>query len=735
MHSTDNTFFKPGRRDFIKKSGLATLGLVIGIDSTARAFNITRLTEPATPFEVSPFILIDIHNNITIVNPRNDMGQGTIHSVPAMIAEELEVMLDQVTIIQSDGKTKYGPQTSGGSSSIRTLWLPLRKAGAATKEMLISAAARRWAVPASACYASGGKIFKKGSDVSLTYGQLAEEASQLEVPGSPVLKARGDFRIIGKDLKRAEIPARVTGKAVYGIDVEVPGMVYAAILHSPMIFGKVVTIDDSAALKIAGVIRVIRCERKMIHRDTDSVAVIASSWWAASKGKEALKVQWDHAGLAEKLHTDTYFEQCHAQVKTDGINHHETGDFKRKFDSATSKLEVTYETPFLAHVPLEPENTTAHVRQDGSVEIWAPIQGPGETLPDVARYLNIAPEKVKIHPVLMGGSYGRKAYIDFVKEACFLSSKLNVPVKVLWTREDDVTQGPYRPGMLSHMQGFTEDGKITGFHHHIIGESILRQVFKGLADNEADPWMGEALGEGNVKYLFKTDKVSWTNVKTEIPIMWWRAVNASNLGWGQECFMDELAHLAGKDPLAARLELLEDERYIKVLKTLAEKSDYYTPSPPGTGKGIAIFRSFGTICACCITVSVRDKAITIDKAVSVVDCGMYVSADTVKAQTEGNIVMGLSAAIKGGIVFKNGICQQSNYHNYHIMRMPEMPAVSVHIMENDEAPGGVGEPGLPPVAPALGNAIFAATGIRIRKLPLTPPSSLYFVVGGNFSRD
>jgi isoquinoline 1-oxidoreductase beta subunit len=636
-----------------------------------------------------------------------------------MIAEELEVSLAQIKIIQSDGKSKYGSQTAGGSSSISRLWLPLRKAGAATKEMLIKAAARRWGIPENQCYASEAKVFKKGSDLSFTYGQLVEEASRFAVPGDPVLKDPADFKIIGKDHKRAEIPARVTGKAIYGIDVEVEGMVYASILHSPMIFGKVISIDDGEVMKIPGVLHVVKCERKMIHRDTESVAVIASNWWAANKGRNALKVQWDNSGLDEVLDTDVYFQQCYGRVKAEGINHHEKGDFSRKFEAAKSKLELTYETPFLSHVPLEPENTTAHVKQDGTVEIWAPIQGPGETLPDVAKYLDIPSERIKIHPVLMGGSYGRKAYIDFVKEACFLSGKLKVPVKVLWTREDDITQGPYRPGMVSHMQGFVQDGNITGFHHHIIGESILRQVFKGLGEDEADPWMGEALGPDNIKYQFKTaTKVSWTNVKTEIPIMWWRSVNASNLAWGQECFMDELAHLAGKDPVTARLELLGDERFTKVLNTLAEKSNYYEKTQPGTGKGVALFRSFGTICACCVTVSTFKAGVKIDKVVSVVDCGMYVSADTVKAQTEGNIVMGLSAAIKGGIIFKRGICQQSNYNNYHVLRLNEMPAVEVFIMKNNEAPGGVGEPGLPPVAPALGNAIFAATGIRLRNLPV-----------------
>jgi isoquinoline 1-oxidoreductase beta subunit len=710
---------KTGRRSFIKTSGLASLGLIIGLDSKANPFNISDMNSSATDFEINPFVLIDTDNNITIVNPRNDMGQGTIHSVPAMIAEELEVELSHVKIIQSDGKSKYGSQTSGGSSSIRTLWLPLRKAGAATKEMLIKAAANKWGIPEHQCYASNAKVFQKNGTFSFTYGQLVESASKLTVPASPVLKDPKDFKILGKKNKRLDIPDRVTGKAIYGLDVDVPGMVYASILHSPMIFGKIISIDDSATVKIPGVLDVLKCERKMIHRDTESVAVIASNWWAAYKGRNALIVQWDNSGLEKTLHTDEYFARCQAATKSEGVNYEEAGDFKRKFEAAKSKLELTYQTPFLSHVPVEPENATAHVKEDGSMEIWAPIQGPGETLPDVANYLGIPVEKIKIHAMLMGGSFGRKAYIDFVKEACFLSNKLKKPVKVIWTREDDITQGPYRPGMLSHMQGFVDEGKIAGFHHHVIGESILGQVFKGLADDEADPWIGEESSVHNNKYQFsKAGKISWTNIKTEIPIMWWRSVNASNLGWGQECFIDELAHLAGKDPLEARLEILKDERFRKLLNTLAEKSAYHQKLPPGSGRGIGVMRSFGSICGCCITVSKTGSGVKIDKVVSVMDCGMYVDADTVKGQMEGNVIMGLSAAIKKGITFANGKCDQSNYTNYHVMRINETPEIDTFIMENGEAPGGVGEPGLPPVAPALGNAIFAATGLRIRNLPI-----------------
>ena len=540
----------------------------------------------------------------------------------------------------------------------------------------------------------------------------------MEIPKEPKLKDPRDFKIIGKYNKRLDVPERVTGKAVYGLDVDVPGMVYAAIVHSPMIHGKVASIDDSDTKKVKGVLQVIKTERTMPHRTSEAVAVVATNWWAALKGKRALKVNWDNGNYAKTVDTASYFAATYEAAKKEGVNFEEKGDFAVKYANAKDKLESHYETPFLAHAPIEPENAVVHVKDDGNVEIWAPIQGPDWALRDVCGYLKVKPEQVKINVTLLGGAFGRKAYHDFLLEACHISKELKKPVKVIWTREDDITQGPYRPGMLSHMQGFVEDGKITGFHHHAIGESIVGQVFKGLKDDEADPWLSEEISTGNNKYQFGTaSKVSWTNVKTDIPVVWWRSVYASNFGWGQECFVDELAHLAKKDPLKARLEILPDERFKKVLETLAEKANWNEKLPQGSGKGIAVFKSFGSISACCITVSKKDSGVKIDKVVSVIDCGYYVNPDNVKAQTEGNIVMGITAAIKDGITFTNGICDQSNYHQFNVMRINEAPPMEIHIVDSGAVPGGVGEPGLPPIAPALGNAIFAATGKRLRKLP------------------
>ncbi|MDX2067563.1 MAG: molybdopterin cofactor-binding domain-containing protein [Haliscomenobacter sp.] len=706
------------RREFLRLSSLSGLGLMLGVSSFAKNASIVKLTEEALQLEINPFIIIDNLGNITLVNPRPDMGQGSTQAVPSLLAEELEVSLEKVKLIQSDGKSKYGSQTSGGSSSVRELWEPLRKAGAAAKEMLTETAAKRWGISIDKCYAEDGRIHQKGSDKSFSYGDLADEASKLPIPKNPKLKDPKDFKIIGKTKPRLDVPDRVTGKAVFGMDVDVPGMVYAAILHAPAIHGKIVSIDDAAAKKIPGVIKVMKAERPMPHRKSEAVAVIATNWWAALKAKKALNVTWDNSGL-DKMTTDSYFAKSYEAAKAEGINYEEKGDIDQALAHAEKTLEAVYETPFLAHAPIEPENAIAHVKDNGEVEIWAPIQGPDWALRDVAGYLKVKPEQIKINVFLLGGAFGRKAYHDFLLEACFLSKELKKPVKVIWTREDDISQGPYRPGMLSAMRGAVNGKRIAAFHHHAIGESINRQVFNGLKDHEVDDWIAGELSAENHKYNLPVWKLSWSNVKTDIPIVWWRSVYASNFAFGQECFMDELAHAAGQDPIEARLGLLQDARFKKVLEVIAEKSNWKEKLPTGQGRGVAVFKSFGSISACCVTVSKQgDGSVKIDKVVSVIDCGWHVNPDNVKAQTEGNIVMGLTAAIKPGITYAGGVAQQSNFHDYPIMRINEAPEMDIHIVNSGEVPGGVGEPGLPPVAPALANAIFAATGKRLRKLPI-----------------
>jgi isoquinoline 1-oxidoreductase subunit beta len=692
---------KNNRRDFIRTLGLTGLGLSIGIDGFSKANALKKLSPASMLLEINPFIIIENTGKITLVNS--------------------EVSLDQVSIIQSDGRSKYGSQQSGGSSTVRGLWMPLRKAGAAAKEMLIRAAAEKWNVGIQDCYAEAGKIHLKGTQKSVTYGEIADLASKYEIPKNPKLKDPKDFKILGKYNKRLDVPSRVTGKAVYGIDAEIPEMVYAKVVHSPRIHDSIASIDDSATRTVVGVLDIVKIERAMPHTKVEAVAVVAWTQWAALKGAKALKVNWkEESGKYINQNTSAYFEAAYNAAKKPGIRSEEKGDFEANFESASQKMDVVYETPFLAHAAIESVNATVHVKEDGTAEVWAPIQGPDGALGQVANYLGIPEDKVKINVTLLGGSFGRKAYMDFLNEACDISRKIKKPVKLIWTKEDDISQGPFRPAMLSRMQGIIENGKAKAFHHQAIGESIVGQVFFGLKPNTADDWLSGELSQENHEYNFEINKVSYSRVKTSIPVVWWRSVYASNFAWGQECFIDEMAHDAKKDPLEFRLGLLKNaSRFTNVLNILAEKADYKTPLPAGKAKGIAVFRSFDSISAACVFVSKTDSGIKIDKVISVIDCGMFVNPDNVKAQTEGNIVMGIQAATKGGITFENNQCVQSNYNNYQILRNSEIPKMEIHIVENLEKPGGVGEPGLPPIAPALGNAIFNLTGKRERKLPLT----------------
>jgi isoquinoline 1-oxidoreductase beta subunit len=706
------------RRDFLKLSGTGSLGLMLGINTIANANTLKKISPAVLELEINPFIVIDTLGNITLVNSRPDMGQGSTQAVPSLLAEELEVDLKKVNIIQSDGRAKYGSQQSGGSSTVRGLWIPLRQAGAAAREMLIETAAKKWNVSISSCYAKDARIYLKNSDNSFGYGELSEDASKLPVPKNPKLKDKADFNYLGKYHKRLDVPSRVTGKAVFGIDVVVPGMLYAVMLHSSAIHSRLIGFDDTAAKAVSGVKSIFKAERKMPHSSSDTIAVVADNYWSALKASRLIKANWSTDKNVED--SDTYFAKMYEAAKGEGVNAEENGDFNAFYKFSEKKLEAIYETPFLSHAAIEPVNATVHVKIDGTVEVWAPIQGPDGALEQVADYLKIDQSKVQINPTLLGGSFGRKAYMDFLMEACAISKEVKAPVKLIWPREDDMAQGPYRPAMLSAMKGVV-GGKtgVAGFHHHAIGESIAGQVFGWQPPYEADGWLAGELSEENHKYDFGVNKLSYSRVKTNIPVVWWRSVYASNFSWGQECFLDELIHEAGKDPWQTRMDLLKkSKRDQVVLEKLKVEAKLEDKLPANEAKGIAMFRSFESMSAACVHLVKSPEGIKVKKVTSIIDCGMYVNPDHVKAQTEGNIVMGLSAAVKGGITFSGGKCDQQNYDSYQFMRLSEMPEVSIHIIENDEAPGGVGEPGLPPIAPALGNAIFNLTGKRIRKLPI-----------------
>lgn len=710
------------RRDFIKFSGMTGAVLALGFYLPANGKETLVGNLAAQELELSPFIIIDTTGKITLINPRPDMGQGTFHSIPLLVAEELEVDINKITIKPSNGDKKYGSQISGGSGSVAGSWLPMRKAGASAKEMLIKAAANRWQVAENECYAQDAKVFNKKNNTSLSYGELVEEASKLEVPSAPKLKEKKDFKYLGKKLNRVDIPSKVDGSTIYGMDLKVPNMVYAVIEHCPAIWGKVATLDERRTRDVAGVKDVIRLNRLVFMKNTECVAVIANSTYAAMQGKKALRITWESAE-AEKFNSADYFKQMRELSKTDGNTHENEGDVKTTLSKAAKVISAEYETPFMAHAPMETEACIVDVRED-SCEIWAAIQSPEDgafgVSGQVAKVIGMKSEQVKVNIVFMGGSFGRKAFYDFVMQAAMLSKQLKAPVKLMWTREDDVTQGPFRPAMLNTFKGGLDaKGNVTAFQHTIIGGSIQHQ-WGGMANGKkVDEWAVEAVDKENAPYQIPNFQLNYHHAESSVPLLWWRSVYSSTNGFGHESFVDELAHAAGKNPMDFRISLLEKApRFKKVLELLKEKSKWTEKLPKDKARGVAIIRSFGTICAHVVTVAKKDKDIVVEKVVTVIDCGMTVSPDNVKAQTESNIVYGLTAAVKDGITFVKGKAEQSNFHNYKMIRIQETPLMEIHIMENDENPSGTGEPGLPPLAPALANAIFVLTGKRIRTLPL-----------------
>lgn len=718
------------RRDFLKTSALTGTALVLGFSEASAHDSIESAAFASANHEITPFVMIDPSGAVTLFNPRPDMGQGTYQSMPALLAEELCISLDNVKIIQTEGEPKHGNQNAGGSSSVRGLWKPLRTVGAAAREMLIAAAAANWSVSASECRAENGRIIHTPTKRSFGYGELAAKAATMPVPKEPKLKDQKDFTILGKPAPRADTPMKVDGTAKFGIDAKVAGMLYASIERSPTIGGKVTKIDDAKSLKVKGVKHVVKSERPLFGSTLEGVAVVAESYYAAVKGRKALAVTWDTNGF-DKFSTDGFYEQMRTLAAKDGIRAEASkGDAASAFKSAAKTVEAVYETPFVAHAPMEPEAVVADYKSDGTIEIWASTQGPVWTKRTIAKQFGTTPDKVTVHPQFLGGSFGRKGGLDdFIMEAVHISKQVKAPVKLVWTREDDITQGPFRPGMVNALTASLDaNGVVTGFRHRVVGPSIQ---FQGRADiaGKIDDWALEGIEPDDSPYAIPNVAIEYAHAPATTPVMWWRSVYASTNMFGHESFIDEIAAAAGKDPLDFRLELLAKAnpapnstgaRFQAVLTMLKEKAGWSSAKlPQGKGRGVAVARSFESIAAHAVTVGRgADGKLRVEKVVVVLDCGMHVNTDTVMAQTEGNIIMGLAAATKDAITFKNGRTEQTNFDTYRVLRINEVPAIEIHVMPSSNAPGGVGEPGLPPLAPALANAVFAATGKRLRTLPM-----------------
>ncbi|MEZ0485393.1 xanthine dehydrogenase family protein molybdopterin-binding subunit [Fibrella aquatica] len=726
--STD-TILTANRRDFLKTLGLAGGALVLGMSSATAGvpdvagMGILNINAAPVGTELTPYIIIEKSvggkpGKITIMNPQPDMGQGTFQSVPALIAEELGVSLNQVTILQTGGEKSFGGQISGGSASVRGRYMTLRKVGASAREMLVIAASQQWNVPADECTVANARVHHKASGRSIGYGELIDVASTLPVPTSPKLKDPKDFTILGKAALRPEVPAKSSGRAQFGIDVKVPGMLYASVERSPVIGSKLISFDDTKTKQVKGVQQVVKATRVLEENKYDGVAVVADTYWAALKGRRALAVKWDHQGL-DAFNTVAYEKHLRELAKQDGVVDHTSGDFGKAFANATTKIDAFYETPMVSHSPMEPMNCVVNWPTADTVEVWTSSQAPDWIKSKIADEFKIKPADVKVNITFNGGGFGRRLFQDFVLEAAHIAKSVGKPVKVVWTREDDTQLGPFRPMTFSAMRaGLDATGKPVAFQHKVISPSIDATLGRGHKADKPDKTMTEGISEQ--KYEIPNVDNRYVFADLQVPTGYWRAVTSTTLAFAHECFIDEMAHQAKQNPMDYRMAMLTKESDTKkVLAKLREVSNWDKPLPAGKGRGVAQWEFFAGLAGQVVEVSKqKDGSVKVDKVYCVIDLGTVVNPDMVRNQVEGAICMGLVAATKEGITFANGQAQQTNFDTNQMLRINEMPAIEVHILaDGGNTIKGVGEPGLPPLAPALANAVFAATGKRVRRLP------------------
>jgi len=706
------------RRSFIKNAGGTGIALWLGISVRGNTIITSNIAESGN---FTPYILVESSGAITLFNTKPEMGQGTFQSIPAIIAEEFEVSLEQVTIKNTNGEKVFGNrQRAGGSSSVRTNYTDLRKVGASAKEVFIKAASTRWNVDSTACYAANGKIFHPSTNRTFTYGELVSTASTFELPKEPKLKDPKDFKILGKMARRPDVPLKTNGFARFGIDIQLPGMLYASVERSPVIGGTLKSFDALEAMKVPGVEKIVQVERIMGRYHSVGVAVIANSYWTALKARKTLKIEWDTKGY-ETFNSADYENHLRELSNEAGLIDKTIGSVDSLNLLPENTVEALYETPMVAHHTLEPMNCVAQVKGD-QVEIWTSTQVPstitGSGENDVHKYIGFAPDNITLHSTFIGGGLGRRLNVDYVIEAVSIAKNVSAPVKVIWSREDTTELGPYRPMTFSKLQGgFSAEGKLVSFQHKVISPSYQEAMTPGFDIKKVDGIMVEGIGEQ--AYEIPNLKTSYVRADYHVPLAAWRSVTSSTLAFCHECFIDELAHKANKDPMYFRLDLLSKESDTrKVLLKLKEFSRWDDPLPKNRGRGVAQWEFFAGLCAQVVEVTVgSDQTIHVDKVYAVIDLGEVVNPDNVKNQVEGAIVMALGAAIKPGITLKNGKVMQHNFYDSPLPRIYETPEIEVLILADGGKVKGVGEPGLPAFAPALANAIFAATSNRIRKMP------------------
>ena len=705
------------RREFVSVLTAAGGSLLLGyrVGEGQRVASVAS----APGFAPNAFIRIAPDGSITLFMPQAEMGQGTHTSMSMLLAEELEVTPEQVRLEHAPPDDKlyanplFGEQITGASSSIRMFYEPLRRAGATARAMLIAAAAASWNVDAASCRARKGVVTHTPTGRTLSYGALAAKAATVPVPDKIALKDPKDFTLIGTPAKRPDTPSKVNGTAQYGIDVRLPGMLIATVAASPVLGGKVAGLDDEKAKAVPGV-------RQIVQLD-DAVAVVADHMWAAKQGSAALEIRWED-GPNAKVSTADVVERLAKASETAGVTARKDGDPPSAFAGAAKKVEAVYESPFLAHATMEPMNCTVHVRRDGC-EVWTGSQVLSRARAAAAKVTGLPLEKVVVHNHFLGGGFGRRLEVDYVTQAVRIAKQVDAPVKVVWTREEDVQHDVYRPYYYDRFAaGLDAHGKPVAWSHRIVGPSIMARFlppgFKDGIDIDAV--------DGAVQLLYDIPAIQIEYVRHEEPVLntgFWRGVGVTHNNFVVESFIDELAAVSKQDPVAFRRALLrKSPRALTVLELAAKEAGWGKPVPRGRGRGVALlFSSWGTYLAQVAEVEVTGSSdVRVRRIVCAVDCGQVVNPDIVKAQIESGVVYGISGALWGEVTLNNGRVEQSNFDNYRVLRMNETPPIDVRVVRNSEAPGGIGEPGTSVTAAALANAVYAATGKRLRKLPLQP---------------
>ena len=685
---------------------MLSLSLPLGVSEAANS----------EAFAPNAFIRIGSDGQIVLTMPYVEMGQGTYTSIPMLIAEELEVSLKQVHLEHAPANEKLyanpllGVQATGNSNAMRGAWERLREAGATARVMLVAAAAKRWNVDPTSCRAQDGEVIHVPTARRLSYGELAAEAAGIPAPGKVTLKSPQDFRLIGTPAKRLDAPAKVNGTAVYGIDVRPPGVKIATLAQSPVFGGRVKSLDDTAAKSVKGVRQIVRLD--------DAVAVVADHMGAAKKGLAALKIEWDDGPHARLTTADVARELEQATLGPGAVAQN-IGDADKAMADAATKVEATYQVPFLAHAPMEPMNCTVHVRKD-DCEIWIGSQAMARVRAMAATAAGLPPEKVIVHNHLIGGGFGRRLEADGAIRAVEIAKHVDGPVKVVWTREEDIQHDMYRPYWFDRLSaGLDKRGRPVAWKNRFAGSSVIARWLPPAFQNGLDP----DSTEGAIDLVYDLPNVHVEYVRVEppgIPTAFWRSVGPSHNVFVTESFIEELAAAAKQDAVAYRQALLDKSPRAKaVLELAAEKAGWGEPSPERCGRGVSLQFVFGSYLAQVAEVEVsKAGAVRVRRVVCAVDCGTVVNPDTVQAQIQSGIIFGATAALYGQITLKNGRVEQNNFYDYQMLRMNEAPAIEVHVVKGQEPPGGMGETGTSAIVPAIANAIFAATGKRLRKMPV-----------------